>query len=61
MSERESREPELVFIQALGLDMDFRQDLTEFESRGSALRAFYHTVIIEDQDRGLIDWLKYIG
>jgi hypothetical protein len=41
--------------------MDFRQDLTEFESRGSALRAFYHTVIIEDQDRGLIDWLKYIG
>lgn len=50
---------------ALGFDVDFRQLLTEFESRGTILRAFYYTAIVEDQEyssvRPLIDWLGYNG
>ena len=50
---------------ALGFDVDFRRLLTEFESRGSLLRALYYTAIIEDQEyssvRPLIDWLDYNG
>jgi uncharacterized LabA/DUF88 family protein len=49
----------------LGFDVDFRRLLTEFESRGTLLRAFYYTAIIEDQEyssvRPLIDWLDYNG
>ena len=49
----------------LGFDVDFRKLLTEFESRGTLLRAFYYTAIIEDQEyssvRPLIDWLDYNG
>ena len=50
---------------ALGFDLDYRRLLQEFQSRGSLLRAFYYTRIVEDQDyssvRPLVDWLDYNG
>jgi uncharacterized LabA/DUF88 family protein len=49
----------------LGFDVDYKRLLKEFQSRGTILRAFYYTVIIEDQEyssiRPLIDWLDYNG
>src|SRR5260370_2109946 len=46
---------------ALGFDIDYKRLLTEFRSRGTLVRAFYYTVIVEDQEfsslRPLIDWL----
>ena len=49
----------------LGFDVDYKRLLTEFQSRGTLLRAFYYTMIIEDQEystiRPLIDWLDYNG
>jgi uncharacterized LabA/DUF88 family protein len=49
----------------LGFDIDYRRLLKEFESRGTHLRAFYYTAVIEDQEfssiRPLIDWLDYNG
>jgi len=49
----------------LGFDIDYKRLLTEFQSRGTLLRAFYYTTIIEDQEystiRPLIDWLDYNG
>jgi uncharacterized LabA/DUF88 family protein len=49
----------------LGFDVDFRRLLNEFESRGTLMRAFYYTAIIEDQEylsvRPLIGWLDYNG
>lgn len=50
---------------ALGFDIDYRLLLSEFQSRGTLLRAFYYTTVIEDQEyssiRPLIDWLDYNG
>jgi uncharacterized LabA/DUF88 family protein len=50
---------------ALGFDVDYKRLLQEFQSRGTLLRAFYYTTIIEDQEftsiRPLIDWLDYNG
>jgi uncharacterized LabA/DUF88 family protein len=50
---------------ALGFDIDYRRLLTEFQRRGVVTRAFYYTVIIEDQEyvsiRPLVDWLDYNG
>jgi uncharacterized LabA/DUF88 family protein len=50
---------------ALGFDIDYRRLLQEFQSRGTLLRAFYYTAVIEDQEfssiRPLIDWLDYNG
>jgi uncharacterized LabA/DUF88 family protein len=50
---------------ALGLDIDFKQLLAEFQTRGTLVRAFYYTAIIEDAEyssiRPLIDWLEYNG
>jgi uncharacterized LabA/DUF88 family protein len=50
---------------ALGFDIDYRRLLTEFQNRGTLVRAFYYTAIIEDQEyssiRPLIDWLEYNG
>ena len=50
---------------ALGFDIDYRRLLKEFQDRGTLLRAFYYTAIIEDQEyssiRPLIDWLDYNG
>src|SRR6266850_6102495 len=49
----------------LGFDIDFKRLLTEFRSRGTLVRAFYYTVVIEDQEfpplRPLLDWLDYNG
>jgi uncharacterized LabA/DUF88 family protein len=49
----------------LGFDIDYRRLLQEFQSRGTLLRAFYYTAIIEDQEyssiRPLVDWLDYNG
>ncbi len=50
---------------ALGFDIDYKRLLTEFQSRGTLLRAFYYTAVIEDQEysalRPLTDWLNYNG
>jgi uncharacterized LabA/DUF88 family protein len=50
---------------ALGLDVDYKRLLDEFQSRGTLVRAFYYTAIIEDQEytsiRPLVDWLDYNG
>ena len=50
---------------ALGFDIDYKKLLQEFRSRGTLLRAFYYTAVIEDQEytsiRPLIDWLDYNG
>ena len=50
---------------ALGFDIDYKRLLTEFQSRGTLVRAFYYTAILEDQEyssiRPLIDWLAYNG
>src|SRR5881398_2537284 len=49
----------------LGFDIDYKRLLQEFQSRGTLLRAFYYTAIIEDQEhssiRPLVDWLDYNG
>src|SRR6201986_3397779 len=49
----------------LGFDIDYKRLLTEFQSRGTLVRAFYYTAIIEDQEYSsispLIDWLNYNG
>jgi len=50
---------------ALGFDIDYKRMLMEFRSRGNLVRAFYYTVVIEDQEssqiRPLLDWLDYNG
>ncbi|NEV75529.1 NYN domain-containing protein [Rhodopseudomonas sp. BR0C11] len=49
----------------LGFDIDYKRLLSEFQSRGNLIRAFYYTAVIEDQEytsiRPLIDWLDYNG
>lgn len=49
----------------LGFDVDYRRLLQEYQRRGTLVRAFYYTAIIEDQEyssiRPLIDWLDYNG
>jgi uncharacterized LabA/DUF88 family protein len=48
---------------ALGFDIDYKRLLKEFQSRGTLVRAYYYTAIVEDQEylsiRPLIDWLDY--
>ena len=50
---------------SLGFDIDYRKLLKEFQSRGSLIRAFYYTALVEDQEyssiRPLVDWLDYNG
>src|ERR1700722_14118027 len=50
---------------ALGLDIDYKRLLKEFQSHGTLVRAFYYTAVIEDQEfsavRPLLDWLSYNG
>ncbi len=50
---------------ALGFDIDYKRLLKEFQSRGTLLRAFYYTAVIQDAEftsiRPLIDWLDYNG
>jgi uncharacterized LabA/DUF88 family protein len=49
----------------LGFDIDYKRLLNEIQSRGTLLRAFYYTAVIQDQEftsiRPLIDWLDYNG
>ena len=49
----------------LGFDIDYKLLLKEFQGRGTLLRAFYYTAVIQDQEftsiRPLIDWLDYNG
>jgi uncharacterized LabA/DUF88 family protein len=49
----------------LGFDIDYKRLLKEFQGRGTLLRAFYYTAIVENPDfspiRPLIDWLNYNG
>ena len=49
----------------LGFEIDYRRLLKEFQSRGTLLRAFYYTAVVEESDfspiRPLIDWLDYNG
>jgi uncharacterized LabA/DUF88 family protein len=46
----------------LGFDIDYKRLLNEFQSRGTLLRAFYYTAVIQDSEftsiRPLIDWLS---
>ena len=50
---------------ALGFDIDYKRLLREFQGRGTLLRAFYYTAVVEDQEyssvRPLVDWLDYNG
>lgn len=49
----------------LGLDIDFKELLNEFRNRGTLLRAFYYSAIVDDVAenpvRPLLDWLGYNG
>src|ERR1700756_3534841 len=49
----------------LGFDIDYKRLLNEFQSRGTLVRAFYYTAVIEEQEytsvRPLLDWLHYNG
>src|SRR5271155_2374117 len=49
----------------LGFDIDYKRLLKEFQGRGTLVRAFYYTAVIEDQEfsaiRPLLDWLDYNG
>ncbi len=50
---------------AVGLEIDFRKLLKEFQTRGRLIRANYYTALVENDDyspvRPLIDWLAYNG
>jgi uncharacterized LabA/DUF88 family protein len=50
---------------ALGFDIDYGRLLTDFQKRGTLVRASYYTAVIEDQEyssiRPLIDRLNYNG
>jgi uncharacterized LabA/DUF88 family protein len=49
----------------LGFDIDYRRLLKEFQASGYLLRAFYYTVLVENEEysslRPLVDWLDYNG
>src|SRR5580698_4844120 len=70
----DSREKVVMFIdganlyatsKAIGIDIDYRRLLAEFQSKAYLLRAYYYTALVEDQEyssiRPLIDWLDYNG
>lgn len=50
---------------AVGLEIDFRKLLREFQSRGRLVRASYYTTLAETDEyspvRPLVDWLAYNG
>jgi uncharacterized LabA/DUF88 family protein len=50
---------------ALDFDIDYKKLLLHFKSKATLVRAYYYTVIIEDQEyspiRPLVDWLDYNG
>jgi len=50
---------------ALGLEIDFRKLLEEFQTKGRLVRANYYTALLDNDDyspiRPLVDWLAYNG
>ena len=50
---------------ALGFDIDYKNLLELFSSKGHLVRAFYYTALVDDQEyspiRPLVDWLDYNG
>src|SRR5665213_249392 len=50
---------------ALGIEIDYKRLLKEFQDRGALVRAFYYTAVSEEHEylsiRPLIDWLDYNG
>lgn len=50
---------------SLGFDIDYKNLLSVFREKGTLVRAFYYTALVEDQEyspiRPLIDWLDYNG
>jgi len=50
---------------ALAFDIDYKRLLRHFEQQGQLVRAYYYTVLTEDDSyssvRPLIDWLDYNG
>jgi len=50
---------------ALGFDIDYKRLLEMFANKGTLVRAFYYTALLDDQEyspiRPLIDWLDYNG
>ena len=52
-------------IRTLGFEIDFKKLLKYFEGRGTLVRAFYYTVLFNEQEfssvRPLVDWLDYNG
>ncbi len=50
---------------ALDFDIDYKKLLQLFKSKATLIRAYYYTVLIEDQEyspiRPLVDWLDYNG
>jgi uncharacterized LabA/DUF88 family protein len=49
----------------LNFDIDYKRLLEHFRAKGTLIRAFYYTALLEEQDysplRPLIDWLDYNG
>lgn len=49
----------------LDFDIDYKKLLSLFQGRSNLVRAYYYTVLIEDQEyspiRPLVDWLDYNG
>ena len=52
-------------VQALNFDIDFKNLLKIFKSRGRLVRANYYTALVADYQhsaiRPLVDWLDYNG
>jgi uncharacterized LabA/DUF88 family protein len=50
---------------AVGLKIDFKRLLAEFQAMGAVLRAFYYSAVAEENEffsvRPLLDWLDYNG
>ena len=50
---------------ALDFDIDYKKLLSLFKAKATLVRAYYYTVLIEDQEyspiRPLVDWLDYNG
>lgn len=50
---------------AVGIDIDYRRLLKEFQNQGYLLRAYYYTALVDDPEyssiRPLLDWLDYNG
>lgn len=53
-------------IRALGFSIDYKRLLTLFRSKSHLVRAYYYTVIVDNEEehssvRPLVDWLEYNG